>query len=683
MKVTHDNLICLGGMLSYSKLDEGLCAGFSGMWVQAVLANDEVTFFKRLVLLEQYINQFHLLVFKINKAQEKKGKNLTQEDIELLDILAFFDGIALYLTPHDYKNYFSGDECITQDNISSIFSVTKPKSLQQNQLTVLFDKYYTFTPSTLICYLNDLAEILCQSPCDLPIRFESHHHVVCLKYDRVKACWLYLDTNDFEKYPDSNYARELNTNELVSSIFASFNTQNYAVLNTMIFATEIDDEMQNRLDQFNKKYCLTVELANGCDDEGFNILWLACRNGHLDTVRELLKPNYKLELNPMSQGASPFYVACEFDHVKIVQTLLDHFGTTQVNQLFEGVTPFMIACKNGHLQTVSHLLINLEDKEINQTFYGATPFYVACEFGHLEIVRELLKYPEKVDFRHGNNGLTPFFIACQNGHSEIVQELLQHSNSLDVNKKYKGKTPFYVACEQGHFKIVQELLKNQDKIDIREESNGRTPFFIACQNGYLEIVQELLKYLNNNDMNKQFKAKTPFFAACFMGHTEIAKLLSPYFIENIDWLLYGVCLSQETIGKTDLFQEIIKKNIRLDLKDNDGRTALDIAFMKKNESAIKAVLQKAQEMNLTPYSIMSMDTYLKAMHWAKDNSEIAIYDYLYQIFQYLKNVPIPPIGSAGGYPVFFSKPLKTGGNNSIENANHTYSNESFAPARLK
>ena len=40
MKTTHRVLVTLGTLLGYLNLKKGLCAGFSGMWLQAVFAQD-------------------------------------------------------------------------------------------------------------------------------------------------------------------------------------------------------------------------------------------------------------------------------------------------------------------------------------------------------------------------------------------------------------------------------------------------------------------------------------------------------------------------------------------------------------------------------------------------------------------------------------------------------------------
>lgn len=95
----HDDLTRLITALGYPPMHEnGVCHGFTLMWVQAACNHQLDAFYERLELLEQFVENPDRLVSAITNARQKViNKNpLTPEDEQLLELPAFFDGISLY-----------------------------------------------------------------------------------------------------------------------------------------------------------------------------------------------------------------------------------------------------------------------------------------------------------------------------------------------------------------------------------------------------------------------------------------------------------------------------------------------------------------------------------------------------------------------------------------------------------
>lgn len=99
----HKQLILFGRHLGYKSISKsGLCKGFSAMWVQAVCAGDLPAFNRRLHLLGRYVSEPAQLVDEIKRVQQlkKAGLSLSTQQEDLLEIPAFYEGIALYLNPN-------------------------------------------------------------------------------------------------------------------------------------------------------------------------------------------------------------------------------------------------------------------------------------------------------------------------------------------------------------------------------------------------------------------------------------------------------------------------------------------------------------------------------------------------------------------------------------------------------
>ncbi|WP_298625601.1 hypothetical protein [uncultured Legionella sp.] len=210
-KLTHDDLVKLGLLLGYPLSPKGLCAGFSGMLMQAILAQEEEQFWQRLKLIEYYKTDFTSLIRVMEEVKLKaKTKKLDEQDIEFLELLAFYEGIELYLQPHNHQDVFD-KRPVSQSYLNDIYALTHSRKQEHTNLRILLNKAYAFSHSRLINYLNDLETVLIDYP-NLPILIENSYHRILLKYNKnhAKKNWMFVDTNDFEAYPKlSSYYREL------------------------------------------------------------------------------------------------------------------------------------------------------------------------------------------------------------------------------------------------------------------------------------------------------------------------------------------------------------------------------------------------------------------------------------------------------------------------------------------
>jgi ankyrin repeat protein len=74
--------------------------------------------------------------------------------------------------------------------------------------------------------------------------------------------------------------------------------------------------------------------VNQCNDIGASPLYIACQNGHLDIVLQLLDKKVNTDVNKCcDSGASPLYIACQHGHLDIVLQLLDKKVNTIVATL--------------------------------------------------------------------------------------------------------------------------------------------------------------------------------------------------------------------------------------------------------------------------------------------------------------------------------------------------------------
>ncbi|MBA2709367.1 MAG: hypothetical protein H0U57_02055 [Tatlockia sp.] len=69
--LNHDDLVRIANALGHESITfNGLCKGFTGMWIQAVCCGDAQNFERRLQLLDQYAQSPEKLIRDISRARQ-------------------------------------------------------------------------------------------------------------------------------------------------------------------------------------------------------------------------------------------------------------------------------------------------------------------------------------------------------------------------------------------------------------------------------------------------------------------------------------------------------------------------------------------------------------------------------------------------------------------------------------
>ncbi|MDR3503365.1 MAG: ankyrin repeat domain-containing protein [Legionella sp.] len=575
-KLTHVDLYKLGKLLDYQLSDNGLCHGFTLMMAQAILAEDEQSFFERLDLIASYKPLFNKLKEDIEEAKKKvqssRDQPLDEKSEKLLEILALFDGIELYLAPNQHVDLFDNDH--SQEDLNAIYPFISSKKLTDTKLTHLLNKPYAFDKQNLKDYLNDLAKIFNDTNTSPPIMLRNINHSICLKYNKTNGNWLYVDINDYEQYlEDSSYFRNLSREELADSIFKSFvpNECPHVVMNMEILTTQVNHVLQSALENLHAQHPITSEQAKIHDHLNTGLLFFACRHGHLDVVKDILK--YP---DALVNATSP-----------------------------NNETPLLIACAKGYLEIVQELLKHPDTAVNESNVKKQTPLLFACVKKYTGIVRALLERTDTLVNESTEKGEAPLHLACQNEDSDTVQVLLDHKliNVNQVVNDQNKKNPVYIACEYGCHDIVQKLIEREDILIDQGDAQGITPLCVASSLGYVDIVRTLVPKANINQPSDA--GNTPLHYAC----------ASPNLEEN-----------------QHIIQLLLDHGASLTDQNQDEETALDVACASSNSVAIYMLLKFTLENRLDPDKVMSLDTFEDIEDWITQNLP-AFITYMRQVKQ--------------------------------------------------
>ncbi|GFO24355.1 tyrosine phosphatase [Plakobranchus ocellatus] len=172
--------------------------------------------------------------------------------------------------------------------------------------------------------------------------------------------------------------------------------------------------------------------VNITTEDSITALMIACLEGNIGIVNNLLQHNPQIVSNIPEHGITALMVACAKGYEKVVKTLLEH--NAEINTIDNlGHTALMYACLNGHEDTVSVLVQDNDAVDVKDNT-GQTALMYACKGGFSACVKILLNKNATVTIEN-EDGFTCLEYASFYGHTDIVQLLLHHGNAKNVSAK--------------------------------------------------------------------------------------------------------------------------------------------------------------------------------------------------------------------------------------------------------
>lgn len=521
---THNAVLNCFLKLGYSDV-EGVCHGISIRWLEACLLGEEHVFRERIKHLERIVSSGQDIVKLMEAVKEKKGKNLSKEDEDLLDILAFFESLDLYHAPYRHTELFGLSSDSNQKNIafhSDLAASDKINAL--GGLTQVYSQALIPDEAELKHYLDELGFIMQagsgSSKDVIGVVLSSFNHTLAVTYKPGNG-WGFMDIN---QYPPKVYKVE-ETGQLAKMIIKGLNSDPpspYLALDASIYTTTRNPQVYSlttQLGQFKSSHVMTQEMASR-EQNGMGLAWIAARIGDVALISELAK--HQVDLNKADKdGFTPAHLAVQHGDVALISELGKH--RVDFNKATKhGVTPAHLAAQQGDVAVIIELARHGVDfNKANES--GATPAHLAAQNGHIAVITELAKHG--VNFNKANeNGATPAHFAARNGHVAVIAELAKQGVNFNKTSR-SGDTPAHLAAQNGHAAVITELAKNNVNVHQQNE-HGSTLAHIAAQNGHVTVIAELAKHqvdFNKKDIN----GSTPAHLAARNGHvtviTELAK----------------------------------------------------------------------------------------------------------------------------------------------------------------
>ena len=346
---------------------------------------------------------------------------------------------------------------------------------------------------------------------------------------------------------------------------------------------------------------------------GFTPLMLACASEtySLNYVRILINNEADIDAKN-NDNETALMFACE-DGLYTIAKLLVYKGADVNIKNNDGETAYTLARDYEHDRIVKLLYkAGAEDDilaDYNEEFLNSedrTAVYdnliKGIKHDDLDIVREILRNNEDdhIDFNYKDlDGNTLLILAVKVENENIVKILVDHGANVNETNDNK-QTPLMYAVILNYINIVKYLLKNGADVNLRD-GDDHTINDYANIYGVDDKIMALLEE-NNYDQLDYSDNKSMLIEAIKRGNINAVSNLAFVFGMDLD-TQDGNTRDIPLILATKLDNEIIVRILidagaNVDIKDDNGNTALMISSSKGNENITRILIDAGADMNI-------------------------------------------------------------------------------------
>ncbi len=325
-----------------------------------------------------------------------------------------------------------------------------------------------------------------------------------------------------------------------------------------------------------KKEVISTELDH------YNQLKQAIKSNSIDTVKKLLKQRIKLEV----KGKEPLLnIAMYRDRYEVVRLLLDHGINPNTRDEATGETPVMVAVFWDSIEMLKLLIKYQADLDLS-SWSGSTPLIYAVIFNKKEIIKTLLKAGVDVNYQSYYKE-TALSLAAKY-HPEHIAILLKGGADEKLGETFKRISLLEFAVIERNEEVINFLIRKDTYfrvISIRQAIN------LAVSNNHGKVVEKLINH-------KGF---------LIFPHQEAVLLLSHAIENNNNFAIKVILkhfkrigLKEEDLGigliwaagkgETEVVIELLKVGVDINYADNKT-TALIEAIKNNYKSTAEAILE--------------------------------------------------------------------------------------------
>jgi ankyrin repeat protein len=294
------------------------------------------------------------------------------------------------------------------------------------------------------------------------------------------------------------------------------------------------------------------------DNEGLNILHLACSYANLEMSRYIIQTYGDLLHSLDNNGWNAALHAARGGNVQILQLLAEN-GVDIKHKEHDGWNILHMACAHSNLEMSRFIIKTYPDLRQSVDNNGWNAALHAAAEGNAKILALLTDY--HVNAKHQiSDSRSILHVACFNANLEMAQYIIQTYPELLHGVDRGGNNAALHAARGGNVKILQLLSDNKVDVKLRNK-NGRNILNVACVHSNLEMSRYILKKY-------------------------------PDLLHNVDCDGNNAALDAARGGNVEILQLLAENNVDITCQNNAGRNIFNIACVHSNLKMQHYIIKK-------------------------------------------------------------------------------------------
>jgi len=311
------------------------------------------------------------------------------------------------------------------------------------------------------------------------------------------------------------------------------------------------------------------------------------KDNNLEEVIRIININPSFIDKQDETGNTPLHLAADDSKTEILKFLLDKGANTEIKNN-DGITPIFSAVKQNHIEAVKLLSQKADLNTMNMQFI--TPLMFAIQFGNPPLVNVLINSGANVNFE-SPYGYPVHFSVLTMQHKMLA---LLIENGADIEVKFRELTPLHLAVLRSDFNCSKILIEKGANVEALTP-DGNSALTLAITNGQGEY-EKIIELLLEKGAKIKNGTNTPTeLMALEKGNLKVLKQIirkgADYNIKVTDSKM-SLLQMASIYGYSEIVKYILERNIEIDYKNLNGKTALYYS-KKYGNNEVSEVLLKA------------------------------------------------------------------------------------------